>query len=359
MTTSPNPSNSPSPDADAAALFQSLRRKEGTWSDWGRGCQTLQKAGYSPQAIFEETGIEPIQQNQIVVASQVLASILEVGVTEEVRSRFERTGSDTLYELRILNQVGRAAAATLIVQMGIDSEGAHEVAKALKDFSRYKTPPEQFPDYPGDAIAYYYWRLARQQSELQMRSRLIAQALRFARSETARKEVEKLLTDFTVSRSVTAPRLPFYRLESEEEVPKVLPVAGRLPLTVADYKAVPVVVEEGPFSLVAFSGSGAWVPIPGWQVVINSEDPVVLLSTSDQLPNTEHDTVEEILIVVDRAQREWDQRSYFVVEQDGELQLSWFAEDPGVPLLGQVVLILRPKKVLDEDYNKDLWQIDE
>jgi hypothetical protein len=27
--------------------------------------------------------------------------------------------------------------------------------------------------------------------------------------------------------------------------------------------------------------------------------------------------------------------------------------------LGKLTLILRPKKVLDESYNKELWQIDE
>jgi len=32
----------------------------------GGTCQQLQKAGYTPQGIFEETGFEPIQQNQII-----------------------------------------------------------------------------------------------------------------------------------------------------------------------------------------------------------------------------------------------------------------------------------------------------
>jgi len=27
--------------------------------------------------------------------------------------------------------------------------------------------------------------------------------------------------------------------------------------------------------------------------------------------------------------------------------------------LGRVVLVMRPKKVLDEDYTQELWQIDE
>lgn len=344
---------------DIATLLQSLRRKEGTWIEWGQACQQLQKAGYSPQQIFEETGFEPIQQNQIVVASQVYASIVSVGVAPSVQSRFEHAGSDTLYEFRILTQPERAAAAALVVEKGIDSEGSKEVAKALKDFSRLSRPPEDFTADPGDAVAYHYWKLARQQSDLQARSRLIAQSLRFATSEPARQQIEKLLTDFSITRSRSAPLLPFYRLDSEEELPRILPVVGRLPLSIADLQATPLIEEEGAFRMVKFSGSGAWIPIPGWQVILNADDPIVLLCHSDQLPTLPAGKPGEVLVVVDRADRQWSEDNYFVVDQDGQLRLQWFEENPDQPLLGRIVLVMRPKKILDEDFNKDPWQIDE
>lgn len=344
---------------DTQEVLQSLRRKEGNWVRWGKACQQLQKAGHSPQQIFEATGFEPIQQNQIIVAAQVYDSVLEAGVSESIASRFERTGSDTLYEFRILNQSDRAAAAELVVTQGIDSEGARDVAKALKDFSRLSRPPEGFASVPGDAVAYHYWRLARQQPDLQVRSRLIALGLRFASSNTARQQVEKLLTDFTIAKAKPIPTLPFYRLETESELPRVLPVVGRMPLTAEDLKAVPLLEEEGPFGMVKFSGVGAWVPMPGWQIVFSAEDPVIILANTNQLPSQASNEVEEVMIMLDRAQREWDEYSYFMVEQDGQLALQWFAETPDVPLLGRVLVIMRPKKVLDQDYNKDLWQLDE
>jgi len=354
------PANPLEPDqVDTDALLLLLRRKQGTWITWGNACQQLQKAGYSPQQIFEASGFEPIQQNQITVAAQVYASIVNAGVSLEVRSRFEQSGSDTLYEFRILGQADRAAAAALVVEKGIDSEGAHDVAKALKDFSRLSSPPEHFPQPPGDAIAYYCWNLARQQADLQMRSRLIAQGLRFAASESARRQLEKLLTDFSVAKVQPAPRLPFYRLESDADVPRVIPVVGRLPLSPADLQAVPLIEEEGAFQIVTFSGTGGWVPVPGWQVIVAAEDPVALLSTEEQLPVEPDGPPEEILVILDRAQRQWDEFSYFVVEQDGQLAINWFNTLPEQRLLGRVLLIMRPKKVLDQDYNKELWQLEE
>ncbi len=344
---------------EATSLLLSLRRKEGTWVEWGRACQQLQKSGLSQQKIFEETGFEPVQQNQVMVAAQVYGSLESGNAAPEVLERFERSGSDSLYELRILTQADRVAAATLLVEKGLDSEAAHEVAKALKDFARLSRQSTDFSELPHDAVAYFYWNLAKQQADLQARSRLIAQALRFAKSDTARRQIERLLTDFTVTRSRPAPRLPFYRLESANEQPRILPVAGKLPLATADLQQVPLVEEEGNFRLVKFSGTGAWSALPGWQVVIAAEDPVLILADVAELPGVENEAAEEVLVLIDRAQRAWDDNSYFILDQDGQLQFEWFEEAPDRPLLGKVVLVLRPKKVLDEDFNKELWQVEE
>ncbi|MGF1536963.1 MAG: RuBisCO accumulation factor 1 [Elainellaceae cyanobacterium] len=369
MTPPENPADSPhQPTAnidssiDTDALIQALRRKEGNWIGWAIACQQLQKAGHSPQQIFEATGFEPIQQNQIIVAAQVYKSLEAADVSPEVRSRFEIRGSDALYELRILNQVERAITAHLLYRHNADSTTAHEFAKAVKEYGRRSKPPEGFGFFdqaPGDALAHYYWKLARQQSDLQARSRLIASGLRYADSDTARKQLEALLTDFAVVRQRKAPLLPIYRFDSEEHMPRVLPVVGQLPLTVADLRAVPVVDEEGPFKFVKHSGTAAWVALPGWQVLLLAEDPVVLITQSDRLPTEMSPPVEPVLLVVDRASREWTPDSYFIVAQSEQIEVAWFDEAPSAPLLGRVILVLRPKKVLDEEFVKDPWQFEE
>ncbi len=64
-------------DLDQLVLL--LRRKMGTWLEWAEACQTLLKAGYTDQQIFEGTGFESIQQNQIIVAVQVYKSMIAIG----------------------------------------------------------------------------------------------------------------------------------------------------------------------------------------------------------------------------------------------------------------------------------------
>ncbi len=353
------PSQPDTETVDVKGLLQMLRRKESNWINWGQACQQLQKAGYSPQTIFEETGFEPIQQNQVIVASQVYTSLVNAGVSDAVRSRFDRTGSDSLYELRILTQSERAAAAEFIVARNLDSEGAREVAKAVKEFSRRSTPPEGFSNHPGDAVAYEYWKVARQQNHLQERSRLIARALMFAHSQEARQQIEKLLTEFAGGKQHQAPRLPFYRIEADEQQPCLLPVAGQLPLATADLKDVPTVNNIGPFQLVEVSLHQRLVAIPGWQVVLKAQAPVGILCNTAQLPNQSQEKREEVLVIIDRHSTEWDADSYFVVDQSGQVEIQWFPDAPDVTLLGRIILMLRPKKILDEPLSRDVWQIDD
>ncbi|MGD1858447.1 MAG: RuBisCO accumulation factor 1 [Leptolyngbyaceae cyanobacterium] len=357
MASSDPAANSP---VDVDRLVTQLRRKEGNWVAWGKGCQALQKSGMSPQALFENTGFEPTQQNQVIVAAQVYDSLVAAPAAETVQAHFAQRGSDILYELRILTQRDRARAAELAFQQGIDADAIKDIAKALKEYSYFKEPPAGFTDTAGDGVAYSYWKLARQQSDLAARSRLIAQALRFATSNGARQQIESLLTDLTVVKTRPAPTLPTYRLETDSELPLVLPLAGKLPLTVADFQAVPVIVPVEPFGMVTSTGPAAWVPIPGWQVLLQAEDPVAILAQPRQLPNVRNpDNPETVLLVCDRAQRTWDVDSYFLMAQDDTVVVEWLPEAPQQKILGRLLVVMRPKRILDENYTQELMQFEE
>ncbi|WP_448562886.1 RuBisCO accumulation factor 1 [Trichothermofontia sp.] len=361
MTAMP-PNPSPQPAIDAEQLFLQLRQKQGNWVAWGQACQQLQKAGYSPQQIFEATGFEPVHQNQVIVAAQVYTSIVNAPASEAVIAHYAKTGSDRLYELRILTQAERVAAAELILAKQLDADQAHELAKIYKEVARSRQRPPEFSDQPGDVMAYHYWKLARQTSDLADRSRLIAQGLGFVATPAARQQLEQLLTDFTVTPKHPQPLLPLYRLEAEEEMPRVVPVVGRLPLHPNDLKAVPLLDEQGGFRLVTFQGEGVWVAVPGWQGVVTAEDPIALLATPDHLPLPPTVTIAseiELLVICDRAQRQWDPHSYFLLAQDNQIQVQWQDAAPSQPILGRVLLVLRPKAASNEPLTEDPWQIDE
>lgn len=345
--------------AEAQELMRSLLHKEGSWADWGKACLQLQKSGYSTSEIFEATGFQASQQNLVIVAAQVYGSIAEANLDKEVLAYYRGPRSDVLHEFRILNQEQRAAAAQLAYDKKLDVDGAHQVAKAVKDFSRLSQLPPGFTSHPGDAVAYGCWKNARRKKDLQDRSRLIAQGLKFAHSQTARESIEKLLSDFTVTVAHTAPLLPIYRLESENELPYIIPLAGTFPLTRQTLEAVTQVTREEPFGNIKVTAGGSFVPVPGWQAILKASDPVGIFWSSDRLPASISGKVEQVLVIIDRAIKTWDVNSYFLVEIDNKLELQWFEEIPNLDIIGQLVLIMRPKRILDENNILEPWQMDD
>jgi hypothetical protein len=346
-------------EAEAQELMRSLLHKEGSWVDWGQKCQQLQKSGYQAQVIFEQTGFQASQQNLVIVAAQVYESIEQSGAMADLLAYCRGPRSDVLYEFRVLNQSQRLAAAQLASDKKLDLDGAREVAKAMKDFARLPSIPEGFTERAGDAVAYQCWRRAREKKDLPDKARFIAQGLKYAESEVARASIERLLQELGNQSKTKAPNLPIYRLEVEEELPRIVPVAGTLPLTPQQFQSTVYLSSREPFRVINYTGSGSCVPIPGWQTVLRAEDPVVIFCQSDLLPNTATEKPREVLVLVDRSLQQWNISSYFLVEVVNQLEFQWFETEPDFPILGQVILILLPKRIVDENNIIEPWQMDD
>ncbi|WP_107667789.1 RuBisCO accumulation factor 1 [Cyanothece sp. BG0011] len=346
-------------EEQAQELMRSLLHKEGTWVDWGKTCQQLQKAGYNSQTIFETTGFQASQQNLIIVAAQVYDSLLNTEVSEDLLSYYRGPKSDVLYELRILNQTQRAIVAQLAKDKTLDAIEAKEVAKTFQTFSLMPQLPPGFTLHPGDAMAYQAWKQAKQKKDLQARTRLIAKGLKYAFSNTAREAIEKLLSDFTVTPERSAPLMPLYRVQNQEEISRLVPLAGTLPLSKNEVLGVEKLEIISPFNAITYHNPGSVVPLPSWQAVLTAVDPVAILCQSDRLPQSLTGKPEQVLVLIDRQQTNWDDQSYFLVEAADELTFQWFPEQPSTPLLGKVIIVLRPKKIFDENNLLEPWQMDD
>jgi hypothetical protein len=359
MTEQPHNTESQITETEATEIIRSLLHKEGNWVDWGKKCQKLQKAGYDSQLIFEQTGFQNAQQNLIIVAAQVFESLIKAGADEDLLNYYTGPRSDVLYELRILNQEQRLGAAKLAQEKRIDVNEAHDIAKGIQDFSRLSQIPSEFTRHPGDAVAYQCWKRGKQKRDLAERAKLIAKGLKFAYSTAARQAIESLLQDFSVTPTRSAPLLPVHRLQDEDELARIIPLVGRFPLTVTQIKQIESLTVEEPFRLVTVGDKQTIVPLPGWQAILKAIDPIAMLWPSDQLPRSISTRSEEILLVIDRVFAEWDINNYYLVEIDNNVSLQWFDSEPDVTILGQLVLILRAKNILDENNITEPWQMDD
>lgn len=341
-------------------IIISLLHKEGCWVDWGKNCHKLQLSGVEKQEIFEKTGLQTSQQNLVVVASQVYDSLVKGEAPEELLTYYQGPRSDVLYELRILNHEERLAAALLAKEKQLDVDGASFLAKAMKHFSHLSQPPTGFTMHPGDAVAYQHWKSARQKKTLTDKARLISEGLKFAHSPSARQLIEQLLTEAVDSTTKqNAPLLPIYRLESDEDLPCILPVVGTFPLTVADLDNVPILELVEPFGVTKVPQNTEIVSIPSWQVILKAQHPAVIFCKNEDLPRITSTKSEELLTIVDLAVKDWNINHYFMVLEDDRIKFDWFDRTPSCSILGQLLLILKPKKILDEGNLTEPWQMDD
>lgn len=344
---------------EAQEIMRSLLHKEGNWTDWGKNCQILHKNGYNPQDIFEQTGFQTSQQNLIIVAFNVYESLIKENASEELLNYYVGPRSDILYELRVLNQKQRLEAAQVAYEKKLEVDEAHNLAKAVQEINRMSQIPAEFTRHPGDAMAYLAWKRAKNKRDLHERTRLIVQGLKYAYSHSAREAIEKLLSDISVTPKVNAPLLPTYRSESEDELPRIVPIAGKFPINKQTFLETPSLGSQEPFRIVKAESNQSFVPIPGWQSILKAVDPVAIVMQSDQLPITMSGKVEEVLLLVDRKIKEWNLNSYFLIEINGNLEIKWFENQPDYQILGQIILVLRPKKILDENNILEPWQMDD
>ena len=145
--------------------------------------------------------------------------------------------------------------------------------------------------------------------------------------------------------------MPISQIRDTELYPRMIQVAGALPgLTVEGFLAPQS--EES-------QGYGTWqydfsdpdgpqmgvVAMPGSELVHDMLDPVVVVVPNDVVGiELAKQSVTETLLLVDRAENEFESRKFFVYKSpEGELVVRWFDKLPaGWEPLGKVMLVTVP-----------------
>ena len=333
-----------------------LARKSGTWLEWAEACRQLRKDGTPPQALFETTGFEVQLQERLLASFQVYLSLVEGGADEKLLTDIKQLGVQPLYELRVLNREERRAAAQLVAERRYSATQTRELVRAVRELFRMTSQPEAFERTAADALAYRCWRLADGAASQTDRITLASQGLAAVPSEKARRALESLLVQSVQARRAL-PRLPLAVPDSEDTVPRMVPVLVA-PFSTADFEALAAVQPRGSFGLVEPAGQTLAV-LPGWPAVSQAEDPVAIVLDGQELSDFQVGDG-EVFLLVDRAARNWDEPACYAVDTEDGIRFLWIDAPSESVLLGRVVLVLRPPggALLPVD-PEDLWDLDE
>nr|4WT3_A Chain A, Rubisco Accumulation Factor 1, isoform 2 [Arabidopsis thaliana] len=191
------PPSSPIPtqfrSLDSAGKIEILAGRMALWFEYAPLISSLYTDGFTPPTIEELTGISSIEQNRLIVGAQVRDSILQSIHEPELISAFDTGGAELLYEIRLLSTTQRVAAATFIIDRNIDSKGAQDLARAIKDYPNRRGDVGWLDfDYnlPGDCLSFLYYRQSREnKNPSDQRTSMLLQALGVAESEKAKNRL--------------------------------------------------------------------------------------------------------------------------------------------------------------------------
>jgi hypothetical protein len=372
----PPPVSVPASDSLSSATtteeqLEILRERRGLWHEYAIIIPILSRAGFAPSMIDEATGMTGVEQNMIVVASQVRSSLKASGFDEEKLASFDVGGDQLLYELRILSTQQRKASAEFLLERKLGMKEANELARAVKDFGRRKGVEgwKDFTSAPGDCLAFACYRQSKEYRDEVDKETVLNKALDYAVSAGAKSKLQQALKRISGDNETSSQdedftersHLQVFRLLEGEmagaQLPMMLPIADA---TVKSLEEAPLrrTTGKGPFNVLEVDATSwkSWAALPGWAPIASSIAPVgVHFADSSSLPLQSNKTTgiskvtagEPLLLVVDKGVTELDSDdSLFVVASEGSQELrikagSKIAESQ-VRSLGKVVIALRP-----------------
>ncbi|KAL0858097.1 hypothetical protein Bca101_063251 [Brassica carinata] len=367
------PPSSPVPpqfrSLDSAGKIEILAGRLALWFEYAPLISSLYTEGLTPPNIEELTGISSIEQNRLIVGTQVRDSIAQSIHSPELIAAFDTGGAELLYEIRLLSTTQRVAAATYIIDRGFDSKRAQDLARAIKDYPSRRGDVGWLDfDYnlPGDCLAFLYYRQSREnKNPSEQRTSMLQLALEAAESEKAKKKLDRELNgggeeeEKVKEEEVKTVKIPVVRLKFGE-------VAGAssvvvLPVCKAEegernvLEAPREINSGGDFKVVeAERGWKRWVVLPSWKPVAAIGRGGVAVSFRDDRKVLPDGKEEPLLVVVDRERSavEAEDGYYLVVGENG-LKLkkgSVLKEGSVEESLGMVLLVVRPPREDDDDW---------
>ncbi|KAF8722971.1 hypothetical protein HU200_022114 [Digitaria exilis] len=368
---------------DLAQRLEVLRDRLGQWHEYAPLISALSRDGFTPSSIEEATGITGVEQNCLVVASQVRDSLLTdaAAFPPEMLPHFDSHGGpDLLYELRFLNARQRADAAAHAIEHRLDPKGVRELARSMKDFPRRRGVDEGWEDFdgasPADCLAFARFRQSREAIDVDDRVAELERAMQVVATEPARKRVEAELerarrkaageevdedgeVDISARPGINVVRLKYGEV-AEASTVLLLPVVRETDGVAAMESAPRRTRSDVDLGIVEVDKAWArWAVVPGWGPVAEAAEEAVVIELADgrRLPWRTADE-EPVLVIANRGQKEVVEEGIYVLEKGGRLVVERgrkLIEQGIAAAAAEVVIVVRPPRDEDDMISDDEW----
>eukprot|EP00667_Euglena_gracilis_P007267 EG_transcript_7336 len=274
-----------------ADMFAVVRSRAKPWFELSRYIQALMRLGASPNKIYDQTGISPLEQSLWHVQSFVYESLVaSPAYPRDKLAYFSNPQLTVLSELRELMEEERPEAAEYCVDRRLTATEARELARSYKLVKLFSKEAQGFTDHPGDCLAFKYWRMGIefQKSDPEAFKDACQRGLKYVHSDSARARLEALAegklqgtldalaAQQAILKSMKA-SLPVVRLGSPDSHWRCLPVLGPLEaITEAMLQTAPFAAPTGVFKTFRPTSTYSWMTVPNWPELQGVAQPCLL-----------------------------------------------------------------------------------
>ena len=344
-------------ELDTNQMIMMLRQRAGHWFQLAKYIPALQKAGYIPDQIFDETGIENKEQVMWQTWLSTYASLkASKEFPNELLSYFESeySGSPCLSQINFLPSGKRDAAAEFIARREFTEEQARELVRAYEIRDGMAAIAKDFGKTPGECLAFKIWRDIQELQRYEgvdkaesMRDR----GLKYAETDKSRGRLESATEMFRMEATGQVSNLAAAKAaNAENRLMAVQPVSSvRLDFEEIEFRPVAVV---GPFSKLTTKaiklaqvlekvgtndpsnifktfrpqGTSDWMAVPNWEALANSKEPIATFvgNTAKELPNVDglSNKSEAAMLVIDRGSTSASPAHFYLLAKKSSVVLS-------------------------------------
>jgi len=344
-------------ELDTNQMIMMLRQRAGHWFQLAKYIPALQKAGYIPDQIFDETGIENKEQ---VMWQTWLSTYASLKASKEFPNELlpyfesEYSGSPCLSQINFLPSGKRDAAAEFIARREFTEEQARELVRAYEIRDGMAAIAKDFGKTPGECLAFKIWRDIQELQRYEgvdkaesMRDR----GLKYAETDKSRGRLESATEMFRMEATGQVSNLAAAKAaNAENRLMAVQPVSSvRLDFEEIEFRPVAVV---GPFSKLTTKaiklaqvlekvgtndpsnifktfrpqGTSDWMAVPNWEALANSKEPIATFvgNTAKELPNVDglSNKSEAAMLIIDRGSTSASPAHYYLLAKKSSVVLS-------------------------------------
>ena len=332
---------------DTQTTFMRLRQRAGTWFQLAPLFPKLMRDGFTPDDIFDETGVEPKEQSLWATWTAARGSLVSDPRFPDAKLEYfdPEWNAETLSALQYLPSEKRAPFSEFVVDNEFNLDQTKELVKSVEIRAAHDSQAKGFGVGPGECLAFKMWRDVQEVQRYEGLGRvveLVEKGKKYATepSTCARldalvemwridlAEGSDLMEGGTMGKANAAgnAKIQAVRLDADELAFKPVPMLGPLEkLQPAAVIAVEAIKPSGYFDVFKPVGAQQWVALPAWSALSAAKVPfAVLVGNTGTLRGAGDlsDREEPALLIVDKADQTPNPTSFYLAVRESSIQLS-------------------------------------